>query len=106
MCQQVKVLSKYVTNLERQFFQKVANDWNSDAQFIVMTAGDIGSCVLGAGIKINKQVSDDVIQHIATISSPSCGQGNMTWEGKPSDRAIRQLEEMGYSAAYDYGRMD
>lgn len=80
--------------------------WKEKAQEFHNKNGDVGTCVLGAGIEVHylgKRCRKPRMLRI--IDVPSVAQGSITWEHSV-DEIIKYLKDSGIEAIYNYGFMD
>jgi len=70
--------------------------------------GDIGSCVLGAGLQVRyaaPRKRSYSFKTIITASEVCCAQGSLVWEESVKE-VIEFLKENGIEASYNPGYMD
>lgn len=82
--------------------------WRERCEAYYNHHGDVGSCVIGAGIEVDfmaphcKKVSQKMIISVSHVSPT---QGSCVWEDSITD-IIAYLRERGIDAHYNPGRMD
>lgn len=80
--------------------------WDAKTKEYVEKNGDMGSCVVGAGIVIHylgPRCRKPVIENI--ILSPACAQGSLSWESSVKE-VLLFLKNNGIEATYEHGWMD
>lgn len=82
------------------------NLWNTRTQEYVKENGDIGTCVLGAGITVwYIPPRCRRPRELMIIPSPACAQGSVCWEHS-KDEVMEYLKKYGIETNYEWGRMD
>jgi hypothetical protein len=96
----------YTNNTPADAITKAKELWNSKTQEYVKNNGDIGTCVLGAGIEVwFLPTKCKKPRKLMIIGQPCCAQGSICWEHSV-DEIIAYLKEYGIEANYNCGFMD
>ena len=107
-----KVIAYQETDLNETAFKTVVNDaknlWKAKCESNFQECGDVGSCVVGAGIYVyyigkGKRKADK--RMIINAMSVSSCQGSLNWE-HGQEEIVSYLKENGIDAKFEYGTMD
>lgn len=82
--------------------------WRAKTREYVSKNGDVGSCVLGAGIYayvLSPQSTEPKDIMIIRANEIACAQGSITWEHS-KDEVMEFLKQNGIETGYEWGFMD